>query len=106
MVSTGLWERSPHPAAREQAALFNTVSAATVSLGVAALYLALFTAMLARALLLVPGNLLSLVFGRLVGVAHQISLAWLATSIATRLWAATAPASGGGRDPRYGRRLS
>ena len=42
MVGTGLWERSPHPAAREQVALFNIVTAATVGLGVAALYLALF----------------------------------------------------------------
>src|SRR5580700_10007107 len=29
MVTTGLWERSPHPAAREQVALFNIVTAAT-----------------------------------------------------------------------------
>ena len=61
MVSTGLWERSPYSAAREQVALFNIVTAATVGLGVAALYLALFIAMLAAALLLVPGNLLGLV---------------------------------------------
>jgi hypothetical protein len=81
MVSTGLWERSPHPAAREQVALFNIVTAAT--LGVAALYLALFIAMLAAALLLVPGNLLGLVLGHPASVADQVSLAWLATSIAT-----------------------
>src|SRR5580693_3824617 len=30
LVSTGLWERSPHPAAREQVALFNIVTAATL----------------------------------------------------------------------------
>jgi hypothetical protein len=83
MVTTGLWERSPHPAAREQVALFNIVTAATVGLGVAALYLALFIAMLAAALLLVPGNLLGLVLGHPAGVADQVSLAWLATSIAT-----------------------
>ena len=83
MVSTGLWERSPHPAAREQVALFNIVTAATVGLGVAALYLALFVAMLAAALLLVPGSLLGLVLGHPAGVADQVSLAWLATSIAT-----------------------
>src|SRR5579862_822478 len=83
IVSTGLWERSPHPAAREQVALFNIVTAATVGLGVAALYLALFTAMLAAALLLVPGNLLGLVLGHPAGVADQVSLAWLAASIAT-----------------------
>ena len=83
MVTTGLWERSPHPAAREQVALFNIVTAATVGIGVAALYMALFIAMLAAALLLVPGNLLSLVLGHRAGVADQVSLAWLATSIAT-----------------------
>ena len=83
MVSTGLWERSPHPAAREQVALFNIVTAATVGLGVAALYLALFIAMLAAALLLVPGSLLGLVLGHPAGVADQVNLAWLATSIAT-----------------------
>jgi len=81
MVTTGLWERSPHPAAREQVALFNIVTAATVGLGVAALYLAI--AMLAAALLLVPGSLLGLVLGHPAGVADQVSLAWLATSIAT-----------------------
>src|SRR5690242_7065637 len=83
VVATGLWERSPHPAAREQVALFNIVTAATVGLGVAALYLALFIAMLAAALLLVPGSLLGLVLRHPAGVAGQMSLAWLATSIAT-----------------------
>jgi len=83
VVATGLWERSPHPAAREQVALFNIVTAATVGLGVATLYLALFAIMLAAALLVVPGNLLGLVLGQPVGVADQVRLAWLATSIAT-----------------------
>jgi hypothetical protein len=83
MASTGLWEHSPHPGAREQVALFNIVTVATVGLGVAALYVALFIAMLAAALLLVPGNLLGLVLGHPVGVADQVGLAWLATSIAT-----------------------
>src|SRR5690348_12756260 len=83
MVATGLWERSPHPAAREQVALFNIVTAATAALGVAALYLALFGIMLAAALLLVPGNLLDLVLRYPAGVADQVRLAWLATSIAT-----------------------
>ncbi|HEX4291374.1 MAG TPA: hypothetical protein VH021_20790 [Trebonia sp.] len=83
MVSTGLWERSPHPAAREQVALFNIVTAATVGLGVAALYLSLFIAMLAAALLLVPGNLLSMVLGHPADTADQVRLAWLAASIAT-----------------------
>ena len=86
MVSTGLWERSPHPAAREQVALFNIVTAATVGLGVAALYLALFIAMLAAALLLVPGNLLGLVLGHSAGVADQVS--WPGWPPRSRRWAA------------------
>jgi hypothetical protein len=83
MIATGLWERSPHPAAREQVILFNIVTATTVGIGVALLYVALFTAMLAAALLLVPGDLLSIELGHPAGLADQIRLAWLATSIAT-----------------------
>jgi hypothetical protein len=83
IVSTGLWERSPNTAAREQVALFNIVTAATVSLGVVALYTALFIAMLAAALLLVPSSLLGVALGHSPGVADQVDLAWLATSIAT-----------------------
>jgi hypothetical protein len=82
MVTTGLWERSPHPAAREQVILFNIVTAATVGIGVAVLYAALFIAMLAAALLLVPGNLLGILLGHPAGAVDQITLAWLATSIA------------------------
>jgi hypothetical protein len=83
MVTTGLWERSPHSAAREQVILFNIVTAATVGIGVVVLYLTLFIAMLAAALLLVPGDLLGAQLGHPAGAADQIRLAWLATSIAT-----------------------
>jgi hypothetical protein len=83
MIATGLWERSPRPAAREQVILFNIVTAATVGIGVSALYLALFAAMLAGAVLLVPGHLLSTQLGHPAGVDDQIKLAWLGASIAT-----------------------
>ena len=83
VIATGLWERSPHPGAREQVILFNIVTAATVGIGVAVLYLALFAAMLVAALLLIPRDLLSMQLGHPAGVADQIRLAWLATSIAT-----------------------
>jgi hypothetical protein len=83
MITTGLWERSPHPASREQVILFNIVTASTVGIGVVVLYLALFIAMLAAALLLVPGDLLGAQLGHSAGAADQIRLAWLATSIAT-----------------------
>jgi asparagine N-glycosylation enzyme membrane subunit Stt3 len=83
MIATGLWERSPHPAAREQVILFNIVTAATVGIGVAALYAALFVAMLAAVLLLVPADLLSIVLRSTAGLVDQVRLAWLATSVAT-----------------------
>jgi hypothetical protein len=83
MVATGLWERAPHPGAREQVILFNIVTTTTVGIGVIVLYLALFIIMLASALLLVPGDLLGSQLGQPAGVADQVRLAWLATSIAT-----------------------
>ena len=83
MVAAGLWERSPHRSAREQVILFNIVTAVTVGIGVAVLYAAIFVAMLAAALLLVPAGLLGRVLGHPAGVADQVQLAWLATSLAT-----------------------
>jgi asparagine N-glycosylation enzyme membrane subunit Stt3 len=82
VIATGLWERSPHPAAREQVVLFNIVTAATVGIGVTVLYAALFAAMLTAALLLVPADLLSIALRSTAGAADQVRLAWLATSIA------------------------
>jgi hypothetical protein len=83
MIATGLWERSPHRSAREQVILFNIVTTVTVGIGVAVLYTAIFVAMLAAALLLVPAGLLGSVLGHPAGVADQVQLAWLATSLAT-----------------------
>jgi len=83
MIATGLWERSPRRSVREQVILFNIVTAVTVGIGVAVLYAAIFVAMLAAALLLVPAGLLGSVLGHPAGVADQVQLAWLATSLAT-----------------------
>ena len=83
MIATGLWERSPRRSAREQVILFNIVTAVTVGIGVAVLYAAIFVAMLAAALLLVPAGLLGSVLGHPAGAADQVQLAWLAASLAT-----------------------
>jgi hypothetical protein len=83
VIATGLWERSPHPAAREQVILFNIVTGTTVAIGVAVLYAALFIAMLAATLLLVPGGLLGSALGHQASVADEVRLAWLGSSIAT-----------------------
>lgn len=83
VIATGLWERSPHPAAREQVILFNIVTGTTVAIGVAVLYATLFTAMLVATLLLVPGSLLGSALGHQASVADEVRLAWLGSSIAT-----------------------
>jgi len=62
--------------------LFNVVTAATVTLGVLALYLAVLVSTLVGALLLVP-NGLAATLGHPVGVADRVQLAWLAASLAT-----------------------
>jgi hypothetical protein len=83
VLTTGLWERSPHRAAREQVILFNVVTTMTVGIGAAVLYLALCVTMLTAALLLVPTDLLTAVLSHRAGAEDQIRLAWLAASIAT-----------------------
>ena len=84
VIATGLWERSPHPGAREQVILFNIVTTATVGIGVAVLYLALFAAMLVGgAAARYQETCSALQLRHPAGVADQIRLAWLAASIAT-----------------------
>jgi hypothetical protein len=77
---TGGWLPRKALLPREQVIIFNIV---TVGIGVAVLYLALFIAMLAAVLLLVPQGLLGSQLGYPADVADQVRLAWLATSIAT-----------------------
>ena len=58
VIVHGLWERTPSPAARAQVALFNLATLATVLIGVACLYVALFALTAASAALLLPRGLL------------------------------------------------
>ena len=84
MVTTGLWERSPHPAAREQVALFNIVTAATVGLGVAALVPGPVRRHARRGAAARAGQTCSAwSSGTRPAWPTSFSLAWLATSIAT-----------------------
>jgi len=84
VIGADLWERVPRrSAARRQVALFNVVTIATVLVGVAALYLALLVLSLLGALLLVPSELLADQLGHPAGIADEIELAWLASSVAT-----------------------
>ena len=83
VVGAGLWERVRHARAREQVVLFNLATAATVLIGVLALYAALFALSLATALLLVVPSLLEEALGHPATFADYVELAWLTSSLAT-----------------------
>ena len=83
VIGAQLWERAPDRRVRQQVLLFNTATTATVLIGVAALYAALFVLALVAALLLVVPELLSAALGHPVGLADYAELAWLTSSLAT-----------------------
>ncbi|MEU4483036.1 hypothetical protein AB0F68_34035 [Micromonospora sp. NPDC023966] len=84
VLGARLWERVPRdPGAREQVVLFNVVTVLTVVIGVLALYVALAALTIIGAIALVPWDLLAESTGRPAGVAHQVKLGWLASSLAT-----------------------
>jgi hypothetical protein len=84
IIGAHLWEHAP-PAtpAREQVVLFNVVTLATVIIGVLAFYVALFALTLTGAILLIPGNVFATVVGHPIGIADEVRLAWLTSSLAT-----------------------
>jgi hypothetical protein len=83
VVAHRLWERAPEPHAREQVALFNLATLATVAFGVASLYAGLFIASLAGAGLLIDSSLFAAQVGHGVDFWTYVRLAWLASSLAT-----------------------
>jgi hypothetical protein len=78
-----LWERAPDPRVREQVALFNLATMATVGLGVGALYLFVFAISLAGAALLIDSSLLGDAIGRDPGAWDYLRLAWLTSAVGT-----------------------
>lgn len=79
----GLWERSPDSRVREQVILFNVASAATVTIGIVSLYLALFAIVLAGAVLVITPGVIEEALRLRVGVREYVYLAWLAASFST-----------------------
>jgi hypothetical protein len=78
-----LWERPRSPHVREQVVLFNVATFVTVALGVAYLYLAVFAAALAGAVVLIESSLFGAVLGHSVAAPDYLRLAWLVSSLAT-----------------------
>ncbi|MFC8527227.1 hypothetical protein [Nocardia sp. NPDC057227] len=83
VIGAELWERAPGRRMREQVAMFNIATIATVLIGVGAFYLALFgLALLAAAFLVVPAGFAE-ALGHPVGIGDYLELAWLTCSLAT-----------------------
>jgi hypothetical protein len=83
VIDHELWERPGGRVARDRARLFNAATVLTVVLGVACLYMALLVATLAAAWFLITGELLSQNLQHRVGWPDYVTIAWLASSIAT-----------------------
>jgi hypothetical protein len=83
VLAHGLWERAITPVARERVMLFNLATVATLSLGVAALYLALFVINLVGGAALIPPSQFEVNIHHDASVGAYLKLAWLVASLAT-----------------------
>jgi|tagenome__1003787_1003787.scaffolds.fasta_scaffold20928503_2 hypothetical protein len=83
IVGARLWERVADPRTRQQIVLFNLATTATVVIGVAAFYAALFVLSLLAGLLLVVPSLLADAISRPVTFGDYVEVAWLTASLAT-----------------------
>jgi hypothetical protein len=83
VIDHELWERPGGRVARDRARLFNAATVLTVALGVGCLYVALLVATLAAAWFLITAELLGQTLQHPVGWPDYVTIAWLASSIAT-----------------------
>jgi len=83
IAAHGLWERATDDRVREQAVLFNLATTATVALGVATLYVALFALTLLGAGLMLDSSVLKGTLGHSVDFGDYAGLAWFVSSLAT-----------------------
>jgi hypothetical protein len=84
IIAHNLWERSPEPRVREQVALFNLATTATVIFGVGTLYLSVFVISLLGAVVLVEPSLFAEEVGRgHVNAWDYLRLACLASWLGT-----------------------
>jgi hypothetical protein len=83
VIAHGLWERAHDARARERVVLFNLVTVATLAIGIATLYLALFLILALAAVIAIPPSALERQIGAAPTVAEFARLAWVAASVAT-----------------------
>jgi hypothetical protein len=83
IVAHRLWERAPDRRLRDQVILFNFATAATILIGIATLYAALFLMIFAAAELLLSAQALGSGLGHAVETGDYATLAWFTASLAT-----------------------
>ena len=83
IVAHHLWERPKAREDRRWAALYNGVSVLTISVAVLIAYAVLFALIFLAALVFVPGAYFQTTLGHPVGLGDYLTLAWMATSLAT-----------------------
>src|SRR5919107_291720 len=83
IVAHQLWERPKDSEQRRWAPLYNGVSVLTVSTAVLLAYAILFALLFVAAWVFVPGAYFQSILKHPVGLGEYLSLAWLATSLAT-----------------------
>jgi len=83
IVGARLWERVADPRTRQQVVLFNIATTATVVIGVAVFYAALFVLSLLAGLLLVVPIRLAEAISHPVTFGDYVEVAWLTSSLAT-----------------------
>src|SRR5690625_359313 len=83
VVGSDLWEGPRRHAEREQAGVFNIATLVSVLIGVTVLYIALFLAALAGAVLLVDADVFGQITGDPAHPVHFLKLAWFVGGLAT-----------------------
>ena len=83
ILDNNLWENPKNRRLRTESALYNTVTVLTVSLGVACMYVLLFSVTLLAAFVTIPIDYLGTTLGRTANIADQASVAWLSASMGT-----------------------
>jgi hypothetical protein len=83
IAAHGLWERNADPEVREQVTLFNVATGATVAIGIAVLFAALFAITLALSTVLVPPSVFARATGHPVELADYARLALFTSALAT-----------------------
>jgi hypothetical protein len=83
VVNHRLWERPDSPSQRDRAALYNTSTVITLTIGVVVLHASSFVLLLLTAFWTLPPQMLEQNLGHPVGAADYLRLVWLVAAVAT-----------------------